>query len=402
MGTNEPVRFEPSANPWSKLPAQVTEVLRPALPPLVEEIVRRIPAEVPEYSRPLEGEFGYAVRRGVEVALSRLLVDLPGSDEPAFTSAERMLYRELGIGEARSGRSLEALLGAYRLGARLTFAAMSDAATRAKLPPELLIPLGESVFVYIDEVSAASVQGYAEEQQRQVGERDRRRMALLHLLLEGRVDESEARHLAGRSGWVLPSRAVVVVVPRANADGLRMALGETALADVHVGQAVAIVPDPTSQRGRERLERALQGRDAWIGPSRPWQRVSESLRLATAAAASMIVAQPDSGAPGWVVDHLASLAIGADPAMVDELAERRLAPLAALRPGQRERLTQTLDAWLRHRGERARIAEELHVHTQTVGYRVAQLRELFGDVLDDPDARFELEIVLRMLKLRQA
>jgi DNA-binding PucR family transcriptional regulator len=30
-----------------------------------------------------------------------------------------------------------------------------------------------------------------------------------------------------------------------------------------------------------------------------------------------------------------------------------------------------------------------------VGYRVAQLKELFGDVLDDPEARFELELVLR-------
>ena len=39
--------------------------------------------------------------------------------------------------------------------------------------------------------------------------------------------------------------------------------------------------------------------------------------------------------------------------------------------------------------------DELFVHQQTVGYRVGQLKELFGGALDDPEARFELELVLR-------
>ena len=46
-------------------------------------------------------------------------------------------------------------------------------------------------------------------------------------------------------------------------------------------------------------------------------------------------------------------------------------------------------------GQRAPIAAELFVHQQTVGYRVGQLKELFGESLDDPEARFELELVLR-------
>jgi DNA-binding PucR family transcriptional regulator len=35
------------------------------------------------------------------------------------------------------------------------------------------------------------------------------------------------------------------------------------------------------------------------------------------------------------------------------------------------------------------------VHQQTVGYRVSQLKDLFGAALDDPETRFELELVLR-------
>ena len=38
------------------------------------------------------------------------------------------------------------------------------------------------------------------------------------------------------------------------------------------------------------------------------------------------------------------------------------------------------------------MAAELHVHPQTARYRIARLRELLGEQLDDPDARFELEL----------
>jgi DNA-binding PucR family transcriptional regulator len=42
------------------------------------------------------------------------------------------------------------------------------------------------------------------------------------------------------------------------------------------------------------------------------------------------------------------------------------------------------------------VAAQLHVHPQTVRYRMARLRELFGDRLDDAEARFELQVALRI------
>jgi DNA-binding PucR family transcriptional regulator len=41
------------------------------------------------------------------------------------------------------------------------------------------------------------------------------------------------------------------------------------------------------------------------------------------------------------------------------------------------------------------MAAAMHVHPQTARYRIARLRELLGDQLDDPDARFELQLALR-------
>ncbi|MCW2996309.1 MAG: putative sigma factor, partial [Conexibacter sp.] len=94
-------------------------------------------------------------------------------------------------------------------------------------------------------------------------------------------------------------------------------------------------------------------------------------------------------------DHLLELLLAEDPSLVEDLARLRLAPLLALTPRSRERLEATLLAYLRHRGNGPRMAAELRVHPQTVRYRLARLRELLGAALDDPEARFELEVVLR-------
>ena len=58
-------------------------------------------------------------------------------------------------------------------------------------------------------------------------------------------------------------------------------------------------------------------------------------------------------------------------------------------------MRETALAYVRHGGNAVAMAAELHVHPQTARYRIARLRELLGDQLDDPDARFELELALR-------
>ena len=98
-----------------------------------------------------------------------------------------------------------------------------------------------------------------------------------------------------------------------------------------------------------------------------------------------------------VADEQAStLLLHADAQLAAELAAARLAPLDELRPAVRERLVATLREWLDHQGRVDDTARALEVHPQTVRYRLAQLRETFGDALDEPGARFELAIALRL------
>ena len=40
-------------------------------------------------------------------------------------------------------------------------------------------------------------------------------------------------------------------------------------------------------------------------------------------------------------------------------------------------------------------ARRLHVHPQTIRYRLRQVSELFGDALGEPDTRFQLLLALR-------
>ncbi|MBV8989604.1 MAG: helix-turn-helix domain-containing protein [Solirubrobacterales bacterium] len=59
-------------------------------------------------------------------------------------------------------------------------------------------------------------------------------------------------------------------------------------------------------------------------------------------------------------------------------------------------MTETLKAWLAEQGRLGAVARRLRVHPQTARYRMARLRELFGDTLDDPDSRLWLELALRV------
>ena len=92
--------------------------------------------------------------------------------------------------------------------------------------------------------------------------------------------------------------------------------------------------------------------------------------------------------------HLAELVLRADPEALADLRAQVLAPLADLRPATAEKLTDTLRSWLLHHGRREDVAAELFVHPQTVRYRMGQLRELYGDRLDDPDQVLALTIAL--------
>ena len=397
---------------FAAIPAEAADVLRPLLPGLADETIAAIAADVPEYAREMEGEFGRLVRLGVEVAFNRF-VDLI-ADPAADGGYARETYVNLGRGEFRAGRSLDVLLAAYRVGARLAWRRFVEAGSSRDLPPEVLYQLGEAIFAYIDELSAESAEGYAEEQSAAAGEAQRRRRGLVRLLAQDPPASQEAvRQAARTAGWALP-RAIAALVAGdaerrtpddqrpgdevADAAATRLArrLGGGALGGAVGGVACVFVPDPAAPGRRRQLDTLLGEETAVLGPTVPWAEASASLRRATRA--YRLVASGHLRARGLVEAerHLAALLLAADPETAEDLARTRLAPLAGLADGPRARLTETLRAWLDRPGQVQAVAGVLSVHPQTVRYRVRKLRELFGDALEDPERRFELSLALRV------
>jgi DNA-binding PucR family transcriptional regulator len=97
-------------------------------------------------------------------------------------------------------------------------------------------------------------------------------------------------------------------------------------------------------------------------------------------------------------EYLADLVLSADPDGLADLRARALEPLADLPDATRERLAETLLSWLLHQGRRQEVAAELHIHEQTVRYRMGQLRELYGDRLSDPRMVRDLVVALSAIR----
>jgi DNA-binding PucR family transcriptional regulator len=156
------------------------------------------------------------------------------------------------------------------------------------------------------------------------------------------------------------------------------------------GLGVLLVPD-TGGRARARLLRTLAGRSAVAGPARQWLAASTSYLRALRA----LELRPDDAEETYdTEEHLADLVLAADREAVADLRERVLSPLSKLRPATQQKLTETLRAWLLHQGRRDDVATALFVHPQTVRYRMGQLRELYGDRLDDPATIRDLTLAL--------
>jgi len=379
---------------WRALPVEVADLIEPELDTVTAEILAAIARDVPGYARPLEGSFGRGVRRGVSEAL-RQFVSLV-RDPEAGRGVGRDVYVELGRGELRQGRTLDSLQAAYRVGARVAWRRLSLAGRRAKIDAEVLSLLAEAIFAYIDELSADSVEGYTEAQSELGDERRRRARELVALLLrEPAAEQADLRSASQLAGWALPSRVAALACPERDVGVVTRRMPADSLATVLEGAGCILFSDPDGPGRAAFPERAADGTRLALGPSGPLLSLPASWSLARAALrASEAGAFPATGLIR-VDDRLADLLLFEGSGLAARIAARRLAALDELTEKARERMCETVLAYVRHGGNAVAMAAALHVHPQTARYRTSRLRELLGDQLDDPDARFELEIALR-------
>ena len=101
--------------------------MRGELPAVAEQTVAEIIVEVPSYADAFSGDMGRVIDNAVELALGGFLelatAEQRRGRQHARSSRRSTAPTQLGRGEARSGRSMDALLAAYRVGARVVLAA---------------------------------------------------------------------------------------------------------------------------------------------------------------------------------------------------------------------------------------------------------------------------------------
>lgn len=389
-----------SGSSWSSsgldLDPGVAAALEAVLPRMAEQTVAAIIAEVPAYTDPFRGQMGQNIENAVRASLRaflRLVTRRDAESDASLSGALDGAY-ELGRGEARSGRSIDALLSAYRVGAREAWRELSATAVGAGLPAQTIARFAEMVFAYIDELSASSVAGHADEQATAGRVRQRYLDLLIRRLLNGESMEA-LRAAAERAAWTVPETLTAVLLAPSQIRGLTTVLTAEALQatdelpglDPDEGWAVVLAADVDGTR-RGALLSALSGRRAVVGPSRPWHLAQISFQRAVRARGLAGDGVLDTD------EHLVEVVLGADPEAVADLRRRALAPLQGVRGGTADRLAETLRSWLLHRGQREAVAADLHIHPQTVRYRMGQIRELYGARLDDPRTVLELTVAL--------
>jgi hypothetical protein len=377
----------------------VAERLRLQLPRLLDEVSEGLREYWPDYADFLDTNRAGVLDAAVQFT-PRLLETTRGTGRQSSPDPEdeplRQLFEEIGRRQLRLGSDLTRLLTAFQFGSRVAWKHVSTVALDSELAPDDLAALADAVFGSVNKLSFAAARGYLLAQLEDSRARERGREELAALLLSARASLPAVRSAAQRVGWRVPDTAAVALVDPDD-DAARQVidgLGPDTLRIPGPSRYGAIIPEPADRAGRLHLRRLLHGADAVVGAVVTLDRLPRSVEIAEVAARLCRDGVIRADYPVFADEHLDTILVWRDRPLLDSLKRQVLAPLDELPDSSRERLLATLVSWLRHQGDRMAMAAELQVHPQTVRYRLAQLRERFGDQLDDPRSRARLFLAL--------
>src|SRR6266704_2440141 len=208
------VESKPGTGEWPRISAEDVREMIPDLDRVAEEMIDAIQRGVPEYARPLNDTYRASVRQAVTHAVHEFVERLINPAAPHDRAIQ--VFRNIGRNEASEGRSLEPLQNALRLGARVAWRRLGQRAARGAMDSRVLAPMGEAIFLYLDELAGACSRGYAEATAEVAGEMERRRRRLLDLIVVDPPASHDAiADLAQAARWALPRQvAALALEPR--------------------------------------------------------------------------------------------------------------------------------------------------------------------------------------------
>ncbi|HLQ61847.1 MAG TPA: helix-turn-helix domain-containing protein [Candidatus Acidoferrales bacterium] len=367
-----------------------------------------------------------AIARACEAGLDLFLATAREA-RPA-TAKELREVAQLGILQARGTSSVEPVLAAYRIAARVAW----DAILRAwrghpEATPEALVVTANYVFTALDQVAAEVTRTYLLAREQHLMRGTRARARLFHALISDTFESELAlQKQALALNQVMAQGYLALVLKLVSGKG-ESERGAQSLAELlqAVGLpplALAHAPDPTTQvilwpaeaeadaegarglvqrlqeeadtrwgKGRTRIRAGLGGFHPGLrGASRSYLEAQQAVELGRKLRPEGGLNQHDEVVPYLVLTQ--------NPLLADRFVRHELGPL--LDPdlrGQRL-LLETLESFL-DRGSVKAAASALHLHRHTVIYRLGKLKELLRADLEDPAQRLRLQLALDLRKL---
>lgn len=288
--------------------------------------------------------------------------------------------RESVRARADEGVPLEDLLHAYRIAGRLGWQIMRRHARPSE--QQVLLDAAELLMLYIDALSEVVTETYLAERERLVSEEERGARELVERIVDGTPLTAEERDLATRldvplrDSYVPFAVAVPGASPRRHAALAARLRGEGRLAvtegDRVFGLALS-APEPG---------------DLGEGPQALLALGDGTPRAELATAREELQLLVDHGRRTRLegvltpASHALELLLARSPRIATALCQRVLEPL--VRGGEGADLVHTLRTLVACHCDRARTARALHVHRNTLGYRVNRIEQLAGIDFDCP------------------
>jgi hypothetical protein len=372
---------------------------------LAEAMTDQIVAEAPDHGTLPPREMLLRTCRAHLDALLRL-PDLPGHQR---AGAARRVAADQGRTGAGQGVPLAPLLDRYRVGLRVLWGAVLEAAgAEDRLDRDCLARAASAVWRLHDLWVQGMTDAYHQAVHEKALARERERSVLVGAVLDGRIhdaqdlwDTVEALRLPHDGPYVV---VAAEVLEPGEQEQVRVVENRLSVAGIpsawrRVPEGHAAVAGVAAVRRAGQLE-TLTGvlSAAWthrVGLSPQFQAMGgarRALRFATLA----MVGAPRGSAEVTVFDRapIAVLAASA-PDVMAELAEAVLGSLNRLPDEERAVLIGTLRAWLACGGSVDTAAKTLFCHPNTVRYRLNRVAEHTGRSLTDPHAVTELVLALQ-------
>jgi PucR C-terminal helix-turn-helix domain len=351
---------------------------------LVDGIVVRIRAEVPDFRRLPASTLARAVRGNVGRALAALH-DLrpPTPDE---------LERAAAVGRERAeqGLSVDAVLHAYRISISAVWSRFGELARERGTEVSSVLAFSETLWLWGDAVMEVVGNAHREVELQLAREEQQRRDAFVLAVLLGTIDAAELSRESGGYG-LDPEREYVAFRARA--------LGGATPRRIIAGNGLTTALDHDLIGLAPQVMAPVPGVVVGVGPRARLAALPAAFAMASRALQTALA----FGQEG--VFSLADLsirpAILSDEALGDAFTDRHLEPLAALGRLGAE-LEDTLRVWFEQEMRIEETAKALHVHPNTLRHRLRRFEETTGANLRRPDDLIELWWALERRRLSAA